>query len=562
LGDKQKMGEMPRPAQLSCDVLIVGGGGAGMCAAIEARKAGKDVLVVSKARVGYGNNTFLSAGAFSASGWGDRKDNSQRHLKDTLYSGRFINNPRLSGNFVELAHEQVPFLESCGVAFNSKDDAVRVGLAPGHSIPRNVWTKNSKGSGFMLPLIDTARKTGVRFLDNTLISKLFVQHHKICGAAGVNAAGSLVKITAPAVILTTGGFARIYDRNNNAPGISGSGHALAYELGLPLRDMEFVQFYPTYGTLYEVTVVRFGVKLRNALNEDILEKYRMTDVSSITRDKLARAVFMEIKDGLGVDGGIVLDTGHIPEGRLNRIKGFFPKKKEGGKSSMIVGPTAHFCMGGVVVDDSAMTDVDGLFAAGEVCGGAHGANRLGGNALAEVFAMGRQAGKNASEYAGRQGLVELKSALFTEEENRLINFGAGGGEDFRSLRSSLKKIMWQNAGIIRDRQGLENAVSTIMDIRHQLQRSSARTARAILVRLELEAMLTVSEAVCRSALMRQESRGAHYRLDYPEEDNGNWLKNIFVQKKKSDMGISAVSVDREILSKLEIEPERDITKEC
>jgi succinate dehydrogenase/fumarate reductase flavoprotein subunit len=539
--------------KLTCDILIVGGGGTGLSAAITARRLGLDVLVASKARVGYTNNTFISAGAFSSTGWGDSRDNPDVHLRDTLTGGRFINDPRLSTVVTEQAHAQVPFLEECGVQFSKEGNSVRVSQGPGHSFPRAVWVKNSRGSDIMLSLIECSKNLGVRFLDNMLITRFHSRDGRIAAATGVEKSGLLVRISAKAAVLATGGFAQVYLHTNNAPGITGDGHLLAYDLGVALRDMEFIQFYPTRGTMYEETVVLAGGRLRNAKGEDILEKHGIDDVATLTRDRLARAVFSEIHQGLGIDGGVILDTKPIPDELMVRAKNFlFTRESRDGKG-LIVSPTTHFCMGGVVIDEKTMTSVPGLFAAGEVCGGTHGANRLAGNSLAEVFSMGRISGREAAAFAEAESRLEASDSSFGVEESRLRSALNRKGGSVASLTASLKEVMWEKVGIMRDQKSLEKALSRVLEISDLSREYGAEDAPELLKLLELQSMLAVSEAVCRSALLRTESRGAHYRSDYPDENNETWLKNIVVRKDNSGVKLECLPVDREYISKLGIE---------
>ncbi|MGD9077447.1 MAG: FAD-binding protein, partial [Desulfobacteraceae bacterium] len=299
---------------VSCDVLVIGGGGGGLRAAIEARERGADVLVVSKSRVGYGNNTYVSKAAFSATGWGDPEDGPQVHLKDTVIGGRFLNDQNLVALMAEQAGSQVPFLEKCGVIFWKKEGKVRVAKAAGHSFARHVHAARRVGSELILPLKAYAKRIGVRFGDRVFVTKLLSSGDRIAGAFGVTENGVFQVFAAQCVILATGGFANVYLHTNNAPGITGDGQALAYELGLPIKDMEFVQFYPTATgklgrsiLLYEVFVLGAGAKLKNAKGEDIIEKHGLSDPMVLTRDRLARAIMGEIAKGLDVEGGVIMD---------------------------------------------------------------------------------------------------------------------------------------------------------------------------------------------------------------------------------------------------------------
>jgi len=539
--------------RLKCDVLIIGGGGTGLAAAITAKGMGADVIVASKARVGYANNTYISAGMIASPGQGDMKDSPEVHLKDMMISGRFINDPLLSERLAQTAGDLVPFLEECGVTFIGQQGSVNAVQFPGHSLPRNVRTTARRGSGYMLPLLKHTRKRRIRFLDNSFIHRLFIQDKRIAAAMGFSPEGAVFEIRTKSVILATGGFAQIYKNNNNASGITGDGHALACELGVPCRDMEFIQFYPTWGTFYEFTVAMAGARLFNSRNEDILNKHGLTDLSTLTRDQLSIAVFSEIEKGRDVGGGVVLDFTSVSDDFKALLQSFIPKSLSEMGKGQIVKPTAHFCMGGVVVDESGMTAVEGLFAAGEICGGVHGANRLGGNALAEVFAMGRTAGKNASVYARRNEHARETASLFKEELNSLESIYREQGEDIRQLNLSLKKAVWDKAGIIRNRKSLEEALEVIEGVELELPNARINRIRDMIRYMELRNMITVSKMVCHSALLREESRGSHYRSDFPEEDNRNWLKNITVWKEGEILKTGFITVDREVLNRMNIE---------
>ncbi|MBU2499573.1 MAG: FAD-binding protein, partial [Proteobacteria bacterium] len=239
--------ELSSSKPLACDVLVIGGGGAGLTVAIEAREMGADVLVVSKSRAGYGNNTILSKATFAAaSGWSDSRDNPEVHLKDTLFGGRFINDQKLVAAVARGSGAQIAFLEKCGVRFIKEEGRLRAIHLPGHSYPRHVRAEHQTGRSITLPLREHARKQGVRFADRVLITKLFASREgRISAAVGMTREGSFLAFCGHCCVLATGGFGQVYLQTNNAPGITGNGQALAFELGLPLKDMEFVQFYPT-----------------------------------------------------------------------------------------------------------------------------------------------------------------------------------------------------------------------------------------------------------------------------------------------------------------------------
>jgi len=536
---------------VSCDVLVIGGGGAGLRAAIQARERGAAVTLASKTRVGYGNNTYISRGTFAAAkGWRDSRDNPDVHLKDSMIGGRFINDQRLLRLVTQEAVDQIEFLQRCGAQFLEREGRIGVVQTPGHSYPRHVRGLNSSGRDFMIPLRAHAEKIGVRCMDRVFITKLLISSGgRIAGATGITHDGTFLSFAATCIVLATGGFAQVYLRNNNAAGMTGDGQALAFELGVPLKDMEFVQFYPTaLGALgsrvlpYEAFIFRAKAMLRNALGDDIIAKYGLNDPMAMTRDRLTRAVMREILEGRGIQGGVIVDLSTVPEGELAALRHLLPAANTTRDKELIVSPTAHFCMGGISIDEHAETIVPGLFAAGEACAGAHGANRLGGNALAEIFVMGGVAGESAAKRARESNQPDLPERELSAEKERLESLLSKGGGELGGLRRELNNVMWRKAGIVREKESLEAALKEIERIAVCLKGVGTKDYKELMRYLELEHMVLLSEMVCRSALLRTESRGAHYRRDYPEEDSENWLKNIIIGKRDSGLSLEAVPV--------------------
>jgi len=535
---------------ISCDVLVIGGGGAGIRAAIAAREKGADVFIASKSRIGYGNNTFISKGVFAAAtGWSNSFDSPQAHTKDTIEGGRYINDKRLVRKVAEGSPKQIDFLEACGVKFSRKDGKIRVTHTPGHSYPRHVAGEHHTGRDLIIPLRNYAIKTGVRFGEGVFITRLFTSEDHIAAAAGIDHKGNFLSISANRIVIATGGFAQIYLHNNNASGMTGDGLALAFNLGLSIKDMEFVQFYPTAlgkrGNrllLYEAIIFDAKAVLKNSIGDDILVKYGLYDPLRMTRDRLSRSIMKEILDGRSISNGVLLDLSTVKEADLKRIASFLPSMKNGYKDGLIVSPTAHFTMGGIVINEEAETTVQGLFAAGEVCSGVHGANRLGGNALAEVFVLGVIAGENAAKTALKVKRPKFPEKELLKEERRIEASYFNGHRDEKDLRMSLKEIMWESVGIIRNTKGVERALDTITELNSCVPDIYVRDRSALIKSLELKNMLLISEMVCRAALLRKESRGAHYREEYPQEDNDNWLKNIFIRKEGSGMKLEVVPI--------------------
>jgi succinate dehydrogenase/fumarate reductase flavoprotein subunit len=541
---------------VSCDILVIGGGGAGLRAAIEAREMGADVIVASKSRVGYGNNTYMSKGTFAAAtGWQNPRDNPEVHLRDAVIGGRFINDQKLLAAMTQEVGAQISFLEKCGVKFLKREGKIAVTHTPGHSYPRHVRGEHQEGRDFTLPLREYARKIGVRFAERVLITRIFSSRDRIAAATGVAQDGRFLVFVANCLLLATGGFAQVYLHTNNAAGMTGDGQALAFELGVPLKDIEFVQFYPTAMgklssriLLYEAFVLRAGAKLKNSEGDDIIARYGLSDPMVMTRDRLTRAIMQEILEGRDVSGGVIMDLGTVPEKQLGQLRHLLPAVMPPGKKEFIVSPTAHFCMGGIMTDENTETPVPGLFAAGEVCAGAHGANRLGGNALSEVFAMGGIAGRKAALKAREVGRPQSPEKEIDAEKARLESLLSKGDRQPKELRRSIKEVMWHRAGIIRKARDLEEALGQIEELKSSVPKLQIKDVRGLVKSLELQNMLILTEMVCRAALLRTESRGAHYRSDYPEEDSANWLKNIVIRKQDSGMRLETVPVSMDMVS--------------
>jgi fumarate reductase (CoM/CoB) subunit A len=522
---------------LRCDVLVIGGGGAALRAAIAARETGADVLVVSKTRVGFGNNTYLSKASWAVPGIADPEDSYRVHVRDTMLGGRFLNDEIMVERVARDASRLIPFMEKCGVQLATENGRMIFHSAPGHTYTRHVRGENRTGSDLMLPIKEHARRIGVRFLDRVFITALFPPGGRVAAAAGISEDGAFYSIGCRSAILATGGYARIYLHTNNAPGIQGDGQVIAFELGVPLKDMEFVQFYPTaLGNkgarllLYEVLIFRAGARLKNAAGEDILTKHGLDDPGRLTRDRLARVIMEEIEKGLGVEGGVLMDLGGIPTEMAATLSSILPAGWSPAVKEFVVSPTAHFCMGGVVTDSEARTAMAGLFAAGEVCAGVHGANRLAGNALSEIFVMGEVAGTNAGLSAKERPFPQVPEREILRERDRLESLFSDTGKDAKEFCRSLQSVMWEKAGIIRSAASLGAALVRIDELEALSKTCRAESPGELMRRLDLDHMLRVSKMVCKAALFRAESRGAHFRSDFPQERNPEWRKNIVIRK--------------------------------
>lgn len=531
---------------ISCDVVVVGGGGAGLRAAIAATSDdSRKVIVVSKAKIGHACNTYLSKAIVAASGQTDSADDARTHRADTLEGGRFLNDSAIVTRMTERIPSEISFLSQCGVPFSREGDRLQVLKIPGHRYSRHVFGSRWKGSDLIFPLKRHAQQKGVRFFEHVFVTRLFASENRIIGAAGVTEDGKFLVFQAQAIILTTGGYAQAFLNTNNAPGISGDGHALAYSLGVPLRDMEFVQFYPTAlgrrGSrlfLNEKLLAQEGVTLENAHGEDLFQKAGYENPLAVNRDQLARLVFRGIEGQKTEDRHAVMNTSGLSLESANQLRQLLPSSWWKGQKQFHVVPTAHYCMGGIVTDDGCRTAVNGLFVAGEAAAGCHGANRLGGNSLAEIFSMGAIAGENAVREARPAVRGHSFHAMVADERKRLEGMLCKKGSPPKRAIHDLKKIMWNNVGIVRKKKDLEAAMGVLEGPWPDVSVFNHAELKKF---LEFENMLLVARMVCRAALLREESRGSHYRQDFPEEDE-KWRNNIEVRRGPAGMELHVTAI--------------------
>ena len=458
----------------------------------------------------------------------------EEHIEDTLRTGKGLNDRRLVEVLAREGGERVLELRDFGIDLQVGRGGVYVGNTPGRG-----------GLELAVGLRDYALKVGVELLEDTIITRILVEDGKAIGAVGYNhLRDEAYVLSARAVILATGGAGAIYQRNDCPRGAVGDGYSLAYQAGARLRDMEFVQFFPL--ALAEEGFPPFLIggrlseegRLLNALGEDIVEKYAIRDRPLVlrARDLLSRAIMMEIKAGRGVDDAVLLDVREALKRGFEELFStasmrMLMERLRAADRPVKVAPVSHFTMGGVAIDEWGQTDVEGLYAAGEVVGGVHGANRHGGNALTSALVFGARAGRRAAEYAKEAQAIRPSS--FEEELQRYESL-RGEGVKAEELLERLRRLMWSKVGILREKDGLKEALREIGELRDEAEEVKAATRREMLRALELPMALDAAEMICRSALTRTESRGAHYRVDYPKE-NESWLRTIYLSKEGSKM---------------------------
>ncbi len=536
------------------DVLIIGAGGAGLRAAIEALAQGARVGVVCKSLLGKAHTVMAEGGIAAAMANVDTSDNWRAHFRDTMRGGKLLNNWRMAQIHAQEASDRVRELEQWGALFDRTEDGRILQRAfGGHTFQRLCHVGDRTGLEMIRTLQDRGVHLGIDVYMECSITRLLKDGERIAGAFGYwREHGRFVVFQAKSVVLATGGIGKAWPITSNSWEYTGDGMALAYDAGAELMDMEFVQFHPTgmvwppgvQGILVTEAVRGEGGILRNKLGERFMERYDPQKMELSTRDVVARAIYTEVREGRGTEhGGAFLDISHKPAEYVKRkLPSMYHQFRELAdvditKEPMEVGPTCHYMMGGVRVHaETAESTVKGLFAAGEVAAGLHGANRLGGNSLSDLLVFGRRAGLAAAKYAQETPFGRIDVAQLQEAERELLApFERSGGESPHDLHRDLQQTMQNLVGIFRNQEDLEQALAQIEKFKQRLEHVSVAGSRMFnpgwhLCR-DLRSMLTVAEAVTRSALARRESRGAHSRVDYPGPDTA-WGKqnNVVVRR--------------------------------
>ncbi|GIG58362.1 succinate dehydrogenase flavoprotein subunit [Longispora fulva] len=566
------------------DVVVIGAGGAGLRAAIEARLAGKKTAIISKSLFGKAHTVMAEGGAAASMGNVNSKDNWMVHFRDTMRGGKFLNHYRMAELHAKEAPARIWELETYGALFDrTPDGKISQRNFGGHEYPRLAHVGDRTG----LEMIRTLQQkivslqqedfaaTGdydshIRVFHETTITELLLTDGKISGAFGyVRESGEFLLFETPAVILATGGIGRSYKVTSNSWEYTGDGHALALRAGGTLVNMEFLQFHPTgmvwppsvKGILVTESVRGDGGILKNSEGKrfmfdyvpDVFRKqyaetpeeadrwYKDPDNNRrppelLPRDEVARAINSEVKAGRGTKaGGVYLDiASRLPAEEIRkRLPSMYHQFKELADvditaEPMEVGPTCHYVMGGVEVDpDSAQARVPGLFAAGEVSGGMHGSNRLGGNSLSDLLVFGKRAGEHAAAHATAHGPATVAQADVDAAVAHALSPFGNDGENPYALQHELQEVMGDLVGIIRTAAELESAIERLAVIREKVGRVKATGGRRYNpgwhLALDLRNMLVVSECTARAALERTESRGGHTREDFGKMD-ANWRK--------------------------------------
>lgn len=534
-----------------CDVLVVGSGGAGCRAAIEASKFNLNVIIVSKGLSFKSGCTTLAEGGYNAAfGYVDSEDSVDVHFQDTMKGGAYLNDMGLVRILVDEAQERLIELESFGAIFDRQESG-KLNQRPfgGQSFRRTCFQGDRTGHEMMMALKEEVTRHKIKTLDEVAVTSLIMDNDdRVIGACGVSLRDTKFLIfKAKSVILASGGAGWLYPVTSNAIQKTGDGYSLAYNVGADMLDMEQVQFHPTgmlypdsrRGVLVTEAVRGEGGKLFNVNSERFMKNYDERGELA-TRDVVARAIYNEIREGRGTEnGGVYLDVTHLPPEQVEEkletmLLQFLDVGVDIRKEAMEVAPTAHHFMGGVRINPNCETNIKNLYAAGEVTGGVHGANRLGGNALADTQVFGKRAGESAAKNAQLNDF-KYNEEQVDREEKRLLELFKDGTVYPHELKSALMEIMWENVAIIRNEDGLKRALNKIEELKEKTSDMKVPLGsgynKNLLDALEIKNMLTVASLVTQSALIRRESRGSHYREDHSKTDD-RWNRSIVMNKNK------------------------------
>jgi succinate dehydrogenase / fumarate reductase flavoprotein subunit len=530
---------------LTTGVLVVGAGGAGMYAAIAGARAGADVLLVDKGLVGRGGATVMAQMTVAAAMGHEEPDDWTIHLADTLAAGRGLCDETLAGLLCERAPERILDMDRWGTRWARDGDRFRQVIAPGHTRRRCCYV-DFLGTGPAVASTlrgQVAKTPNVRRVSNLAVTDLVTGSGRIAGAVALDlATGDPVTIAAKSVVLAAGGLTKVFRRNSASANMTGDAHALALRAGAELVDMEFVQFFPIAHLaprlvgmdpiMWDPFRYKLGGRLLNGRFEEFMHRYGGTDDGTYVtvRDLASYAILKEVEAGRGSPhGGVYLDFRHVAESDVRAafgpvIERLLANGIDLTRTPVEVSPTAHYHMGGIRVDGRLRTSVEGLYAAGEAVGGANGANRLSGNAISEAFVFGECAGRAAAEHARRTASPWSAQAAgpALERFRWAAERTADGGRTVLRVQADLQDDMWEHVGPFRTGPGLATAGARVRALRAELPHVRPGRDHGYSLSLsewhELDAMLTVAEAVIGAATSRTESRGAHQRIDYPDAD--------------------------------------------
>ena len=536
---------------ISSDVLIIGSGGAGSRAAIEVDKAGLKPLIVSKGLSFRSGCTGMAEGGYNAVfKTVDKDDSIEAHKKDTLKGGSYLNDEKLVDILVNESPKRLIDLENFGALFDRQESG-EIDQRPfgGQSFRRTCYQGDRTGAELLNALKEEIIRRDIECIEEVMITSLVCDGTQVVGATGLNLKdSSLIYFQAKATILASGGAGQLYPVTSNTFQKNGDGFAIAYRAGANLIDMEQIQFHPTgmvtpeskKGVLVTEAVRAEGGKLLNKDGERFMSKYAPEKMELATRDVVARSIYQEIIEGRGTEnGGVYLDISHLPDEvideKLETMVLQFENVGVDIKHEPIeVAPTAHHFMGGLKINPDASTSLENLFGAGEVCGGVHGANRLGGNALADTQVFGKIAGESASK-AAKKTELKTNDEMVEKEASRIEGLIKEGSIKPQEFKNRIKNLMWEKVAIVRDEKTLNEALKELQEMQKELDNLDVSDMKQyntdLVTALEVINMVEICILTVKSAILRRESRGAHFRSDFSESLD-SWKKSIVISKNK------------------------------
>ena len=538
---------------ISTDVLIIGSGGAGSRAAIEVDEAGLKSIIVSKGLSFRSGCTGMAEGGYNAVfKTVDKDDTIEAHVKDTMKGGSFLNDKKLVNILANESPKRLVDLENYGALFDRKENG-EIDQRPfgGQTYRRTCYQGDRTGAELLNALKEEIIRRDIECLEEIMITSLVTNEEgdQVIGATGLNIKdSSLIYFKAKSVILASGGAGQLFPVTSNTFQKNGDGYAIAYKAGAKLIDMEQIQFHPTgmvtpeskKGVLVTEAVRAEGGKLINKDGERFMSKYAPEKMELATRDVVARSIYQEIIEGRGTEnGGVYLDISHLDDDYIDeKLETMVLQFKNVGvdikHEAIEVAPTAHHFMGGLKINEDASTSLKNLFGAGEVCGGVHGANRLGGNALADTQVFGKIAGENAAKKAKETSLKTNDEMVLAEKE-RIEGLIKPGSIKPSEFKENIKKLMWEKVAIVREEKTLNEALRELQQMQKDLDNLDVcdenQYNTELLTALEVINMVEICILVVKSAILRRESRGAHFRSDFPETIDA-WKRSIIINKNK------------------------------
>ena len=536
---------------IKTDVLIIGSGGAGSRAAIEVDNEGLKATIVSKGLSFRSGCTGMAEGGYNAVfKTVDKDDSIDAHINDTLKGGSYLNDEKLVEILVNESPKRLIDLENYGALFERQESG-EIDQRPfgGQSYRRTCYEGDRTGAELLNALKEEIIKRNIECIEEVMITSLITDGIEVIGATGLDLKdSSLIYFKSKATILASGGAGQLYPVTSNTMQKNGDGFAIAFKAGANLVDMEQVQFHPTgmvspkskKGVLVTEAVRAEGGKLINSEGERFMSKYAPEKMELATRDVVARSIYQEIIEGRGTEnGGIYLDISHLDDDYIDEkletmVLQFESVGVDIKHKPIEVAPTAHHFMGGLKIDTDASTSLKNLFGAGEVCGGVHGANRLGGNALADTQVFGKIAGESASQ-AAKQNELKTNENQVKEESKRIEGLIKEGSIKPQEFKENIKNLMWENVAIVREEKTLNKALKELQEMQNELDKLDVSDKKQynneLVTALEVINMVEICILVVKSAILRRESRGAHFRSDYPETLD-ECKKSIIFNKNK------------------------------